>query len=145
MADATWTRWNRLQQLTVTRTTASVLGASGSTLTSLPFGWKNSVYVGVGADFHVSDTLKLRLGVGHDPAVSNDAARTPRLPDQARTTATLGLGAQVWSRGTLDLAYIHDFVQNASVDNGIPGVPGRLVGYFRVDANALSLQYNQKL
>jgi long-subunit fatty acid transport protein len=45
-------------------------------------------------------------------------------------------------RGSVDLAYAHEFVRDASVNEAVPGVPGRLVGTFRNSSDVVSVQYN---
>jgi long-chain fatty acid transport protein len=143
-ADATWTRWSRLQQLTVLRTTPSLLGAAGSTVTTLPFDWRNAVLIALGTSYRVSESWKLKMGIAHDPAVSNDANRTPRLPDQARTLLTFGAAWRLSAKNSVDIAYGHDFVSNAAINNSIPGA-GTLVGTFKDTADAISLQFNHRL
>jgi long-chain fatty acid transport protein len=143
MADITWTRWNRIQQFEVVRTTPCALGAAGSVVAELPFAWSNSTRVALGANYNLVQGWKLRVGVARDPTSTNDVTRGPRLPDEDRTI--LGIGPQWWvsQRGSLDLAYVHDFVPDAAVHNTIPNVPGALVGQFRVSADILAVQYNQ--
>lgn len=147
MGGATWTRWSRLQNLTVTRTTASALGPAGSVVTTLPFNWRNTVLLAAGANYKVSDAWKLRFGAAYDPAVSNDVSRTARLPDQSRVL--VALGAQLkpdqggeWKNWTFDFAYGHEFIKDARISNNVAGVPGTLVGKFQNNANVVSFQAN---
>ena len=141
MGGATWTRWSRLQTLTVIRTSASALGGVGSVVTTLPFNWSDTVLLAVGANYKPGKDWKLRFGIAYDPAASNDATRTPRLPDQRRVVLTAGVRTNVMG-GTLDFAYAHDFVKDANINTTVPGVPGALIGTFKNKADVLSLQYN---
>lgn len=146
MTGATWTRWSRLQSLQVVRTTASALGPAGSIVTTLPFGWRNTVLLAVGASVQASDTWKFRFGLAHDPAVSNDATRNARLPDQARTLVTIGARLTPTSgRWTHDFALGHEFIRLARVNNTVPGAPGVLAGSFRSSANVITWQANYRL
>jgi len=143
MAGATWTRWSRVGNLTVLRTSASALGTAGSTVTTLPFNWRDTVLLAIGANFKPREHWKIRFGIAYDPAVSNDTTRTPRLPDESRVSLTVGTNFPLWL-GTLDLAYAHDFVNDANINTTAAGVPGALVGSFKNSADVVSIQYNQR-
>ena len=142
MADATWTGWDTLQQLVVTRTTTSAGGAAGSTLTTLPFDWKNTWRYGVGANYRLNDQLKIRAGVARDNTPTNDRTRTPRLPDQDRTWLATGLQYRVPGAGVLEVGYAHEFVSDADVNTTVAPAPGALVGKFKVKADIFSIQYS---
>jgi long-chain fatty acid transport protein len=133
----TWTRWGRLQTLSVTR-------PDGSQLTAFPFKWRNTVFFGAGANYKPSDAWKIRAGIAYDPAVSNDETRTPRLPDQRRWIVSAGARYAASKNDSFDLAYVHDFIKEASVNNTVAGVPGALVGSFTSSADVLSVQYNHQ-
>lgn len=141
MANSIWTRWSRVQTLDVMRTSASVLGATGSTLTTLPFEWRDTYYFAMGASYRVNDRWKMQMGVAHDLAASNDSTRTPRLPDQSRISASTGARWYVSANGTIDAAYTHDFIKNAGIADTAAPFPGSLNGSFRNSANALSVQF----
>ncbi|HUP93875.1 MAG TPA: outer membrane protein transport protein [Burkholderiales bacterium] len=140
MADATWTGWDRLQQLAVVRTTTSAGGAAGSTLTTIPFRWDNTWRFGVGANYNVHDRMKIRLGVAFDETPTNDGTRSPRLPDQDRTWLAAGLQYRVPRAGVLEIGYAHEFIRDATVNNALGA--SNLVGKFDNKANILSLQYS---
>jgi len=142
MSSVTWTRWNRLQTLSVYRTSTSALGSSGTLITSLPFDWANTVTVASGVAYNLDSDWKLRFGVAHDSAASNDATRTPRLPDQARWLVSVGVHEAIGTHNTVDLGFVHDFVKVATINDSIAGVPGSLNGDIHAHVNALSLQYN---
>ncbi|MFL6600540.1 MAG: OmpP1/FadL family transporter [Steroidobacteraceae bacterium] len=145
MMGGVWTRWSRLAALSVIRTSGSALGANGSTVSVLPFAWKNTVTLSVGANYNVTPDWKVRIGFASDPAVSTTAERTPRLPDERRFTLSIGTRLRVRARSTIEVAYAHDFVRNAAINDTIAGVPGALVGHFDVAADVLSAQYNYEL
>ena len=144
MANAIWTRWSRLQNLTVVRTSSSAVGGAGSIVTELPFDWSDTYFFALGAGYQLGPSWKFQLGIAHESAASNDDTRTPRLPDQSRTEASVGARFRINSHGIFDLAYSHDFIKDADIDSAVVGVPGRLVGTFRNSANALSGQYSYR-
>jgi long-chain fatty acid transport protein len=140
MADATWTGWDNLQQLVVTRTSTSAGGAAGSTLTTLPFRWKDTWRIGVGANYRVNDRLKIRMGVAFDETPTQDATRTPRLPDQDRRWVAAGVQYRIPGAGTLEVGYAHEFIKDANVNVAVGA--SRLIGKFESRADILSLQYS---
>lgn len=142
MGDVTWTGWSSLQQLVAIRTTASAGGPVGSTLTTLPFRWKDTWRFGIGANYRMSERTKIRFGLARDETPTNDATRTPRLPDQDRTWVAVGVQHRVSRGGVLELGYAHEFVRDARVSNTVTGVPGALVGSFDNRADILSIQYS---
>ena len=147
MGDVTYTRWSRFQQLTVLRTTASIAGGVGSTITTLPFNWRNTLRFSVGANYKPNQSWKLRAGLAFDQTPTNDVDRTPRLPDQNRTWLALGVQYKVTKTGAIDFGYAHEFIKSASVNNTVPGfatcAAGCLKGSFSNQADLLSIQYSQ--
>lgn len=142
MADVTRTGWDRLQQLVVIRTAASAGGAAGTTFTSLGFSWKDTWRFGVGANYRVNDALKLRVGFAFDETPTNDAFRTPRLPDQDRRWVAAGFQYKLSKAGKLEFGYAHEFIRDANVNVAVPPAPGALVGRFENKADILSVQYS---
>lgn len=140
MADATWTGWDSVQQLVVTRTMTSAGGAAGTTLTTLPFRWSDTWRFGVGANYRINDRMKLRTGIAYDETPTNDATRTPRLPDQDRTWVAFGLQYRVRAAGILEVGYAHEFIRDAAVDVAVGA--SNLRGRFESHADILSLQYS---
>jgi long-chain fatty acid transport protein len=147
MGDITWTRWSEIQQLDIIRTTANGAGnAAGSTLSSLSFRWSDTWRLGIGANYKASDQMKLRFGVAYDRTPTNDANRTPRLPDQDRTWVAVGVQYRVSKSGLFEFGYAHEFVRDAAVNVPVPGVAtcaaGCLTGNFAVKADIFSIQYS---
>ena len=147
MGDITWTGWSSVQQLTVIRTTTSGGGPAGSTLTTLPFQWDDTLRYAIGANYKMSPQTKLRFGLAFDETPTNDQTRTPRLPDQDRTWAALGVQFRPSKTGILDVGYAHEFIKDAKVNVPVPGqttcVAGCLTGTFKNKADILSIQYSQ--
>jgi long-chain fatty acid transport protein len=142
MGDITWTGWDHLQQLVVTRTTTSAGGAAGSTFTTLPFNWKDTWRYSVGASYRVNDAFKLRFGFAFDETPTNDTTRTPRLPDQDRKWVAFGVQYRAPWKGVFEIGYAHEFIRDASVNVSVPPAPGALIGRFENKADILSVQYS---
>lgn len=139
MGDITWTRWSRLQQLAVVRTSSV---AVVPTLPSLAFRWDDTWRFGVGANYKPNQQIKLRFGMAYDETPTNDATRTPRLPDQDRLWVAAGVQYRVSKAGVLEVGYAHEFVRDANVRVTVPPFPGALVGRFDNRADILSIQYS---
>ena len=147
MGDLTWTGWSSVQQLQVIRTTATGAGsAAGSTLTTLQFQWADTWRYAVGVNYKMNPQTKLRFGVAFDQSPTKDETRTPRLPDQDRTWAALGVQFKPSKSGILDVGYAHEFIKDARVNVPVPGqttcVAGCLTGTFKDKADIFSLQYS---
>jgi long-chain fatty acid transport protein len=143
MADVTRTGWDKLQQLTVVRTAPSLGGAAGTVFTTLPFLWENTWRFGVGANYRVNDRVKLRIGFAFDETPTNDGTRSPRLPDQDRKWAAVGVQYRIPRAGVLELGYAHEFLKDPTVNNAAnPPIPGRLVGRFDAKADIITLSYS---
>lgn len=151
MGDVTWTGWDKLQQLTVVRTSSSAVpfsggnplgGVAGTVFTALPFQWDNTWRFGVGANYQFNPQAKLRLGMAFDQTPTNDVHRSPRLPDQDRTWIAFGIQYKPSKQGILELGYAHEFVKDGVVNNAVTGAPGRLVGSFNSKADIFSIQYS---
>lgn len=143
MADITRTGWDSLQQLTVMRTSGP---GAGTAFPTLQFRWEDTMRYGIGANYKWSDQTKLRFGVAFDETPTNDVDRTPRLPDQDRKWVAFGVQHRVSKAGVLEIGYAHEFIKDARINTGVPGVPGCaagcLTGTFENKADIFSVQYS---
>lgn len=138
MADVTWTRWSRFQELRILRN-------NGTTLTVTPENWENTMRYSIGINYHYSDTVKLRAGLAYDAEAIKDEFRTARIPGNDRKWLSLGAGWKVTPVSTLDIGYSHLFVSDAKIDdNQLASGNGRLTGDFEGSADILSLQYTHQ-
>lgn len=138
MADVTWTRWSRFQELRILRN-------NGTTLTVTPENWENTMRYSIGINYHYSDTIKLRAGLAYDEEPISDEFRTARIPGNDRKWVSLGAGWKVTPVSTLDIGYSHLFVSDAKIDdNQLASGNGRLTGGFEGSADILSLQYTHQ-
>jgi len=140
MADITWTGWSHLQSVPFVRTSL-VPGAVVSTLT---FNWKDTYRYSAGANFKMNERWKFRFGVAYDQSPTNDTDRTPRVPDQDRKWLAFGAQYMLSKGSSLDFGYAHEFIRTASINNGVAGVPGRLIGEMDNSVDIFSVQYNHQ-
>ncbi len=119
LTDATWTGWSSLQKFEVTRT--DNIPASGATLNNIPYNWKDTWRVGVGANHKMSDSWLLKMGVAYDQTPTNNIDRGPRLPDGDRTWLSLGAKYSMSKSSVIDFGYAHLFVANVPINNNAGG------------------------
>ncbi len=142
MADATRTEWSSIQALNIVR-------SNGFLLESTPFYWQDTWRFGVGANYRYNSQWMVRTGVALDETPTQDAYRTPRVPDQDRTWLSIGAQYRVSPQGVIDFGYAHLFVKDAAINmNGTPALTaaqtagrGALVGSFENQVDILSIQY----
>lgn len=134
MADVTWMRWNRFDELRVRFN-------NGAPESATPENFRNTVRVGLGANYHYNDMWKLRGGVAYDQSPVRDAYRTPRVPDENRWWLAFGAQYKPSRQGTWEFGFAHLFVKDASMNKTEPG-GGTLIGEYDSDVNILSVQYS---
>jgi len=139
LADATWTGWAKIQDLTIER-------SNGSILSRTPENFKNTWRFGVGATNRLSDAWSLKMGIAYDKTPVNDTDRTPRLPDQDRTWLSLGGQYRLSKDGTLDLGYAHLFVKEASINQnaGNTTAYGLISGSYKSSIDILGVQFTYR-
>jgi long-chain fatty acid transport protein len=135
MADATWTHWGRFRELNILRT------PQGTPVSLNPENWHNTMRYSIGANYHVSDDLKLRAGLAYDEEAIDDQFRTARIPGNDRKWVSLGASYQLTPSGKVDVGYTHLFISDATINHTQPPAPGTLKGSFSGDVNMLSFQY----
>src|SRR5690606_5682144 len=141
LADYQSTGWSSLQDVTIKRddAAATVVGSEA-------FGWEDSSFFSLGAEFDVNEAFTLRAGVGKDKTPTNDTHRTPRLPDNDRTLYSVGLSWNVSENLSLDAAYQRINIDSPTVNLGVDAASGNtstLVGAFdgSADLFGVSMQY----
>jgi long-chain fatty acid transport protein len=147
LASVEWSNWSRLKSLDIVCTSAQpALGctAPGATARSLALGWHDGWFVSAGLEYAMNPALTLRTGVAWEQSPIQDPdERTLRLPDADRIWASIGASYR-WSRNiTLDVAYSHIFVDDATIDRTESGV--RLVADVDSQVDILSVGLRIKL
>ena len=135
MADVQKTGWSSLEAVDIYRHGGAPLGHEA-------FNWDDTMLYSLGGEWDFSDALTFRAGVGFDETPTNDAARTPRLPDNDRTLYTVGLTWNVSDAFSVDAAYMRVQIDAPSID-AVSSSSSRLVGDFDAHADLLgvSAQY----
>jgi len=137
MADIQSTDWHSLENVAVYRANGAPLGAEET------FDWQDSMFYSLGAEFDLSEAFTLRGGVAMDESPTNDATRSPRLPDHDRMLYSVGLTWNMSSNLSIDAAYQRIEIDTPRI-NVLSSSSSRLVGSFDGYANlfGVSAQYS---
>ncbi len=127
MADVQQTDWHSLRSVPITR-------SNGQVVANEAFDWGDSTLYALGAEFDISDALTLRGGVAYDESPTNDAARSPRLPDNERMLYAVGLTWNVSSNLSVDAAYQRIEIDDPAIDLASSS-GSRLTGAYSGHAN----------
>ncbi|MFC6189366.1 outer membrane protein transport protein [Pseudoxanthomonas mexicana] len=137
MADLTRTAWASAFDSVV------VDYASNQADTVLDFGYDDSTFASIGADFHLSDTLTLRGGLAYDETPTSYAHRELRVPDETRKWLSLGLTWTPSDKIEYNVGYTHLFVNDANVST-TSSTGNRVIGAFDVGGDILAASVNYK-
>jgi long-chain fatty acid transport protein len=113
LATVEWSNWSRIG-------TSVVSGAPVPT--TLPFQYKDGWLFSLGAEYMMSEKMKLRGGVGFEKSPITDDVRIPLLPDNDRYWLSFGASYQMTPKLSFDLAYSHLFVKSTPI-NVVAGNP----------------------
>ena len=136
LGDIQRTGWNSLKNVTVYRSNGALLGPPEQ------FNWRNTTMISLGGEWVIDPAITLRAGIAHDQTPTNDAARTPRLPDNTRKLYSIGGTWTISDAFSIDAAYqrisIADPTINVTSSSGSV-LTGKFSGH--ADLFGLSAQY----
>ncbi len=133
LAGVTWTQWSDYKELVISFDSNQ---ADSNTRQDFKDSWRLSL----GGTYQVNEALKLRAGIAFDQTpVSTPENRSPRTPDVDRKWVSVGLGYQLSSSLTLDVAYSHLFEDKADVNYTTNDVQ-YLVGSYKNAVDIFSAQ-----
>ncbi len=137
MADAQWTQWSTVKNLTFVR-------ADGTVLQNTPENFKNTWKLAIGANYRYNPQWTLRGGIAFDKSPVQRAFLTPRLPDGDRTWLTLGARYTANPKLTVDFGAAYIFVKKTNIDAnaGSTAADGLINGYYDSRTVILSAQLN---
>jgi long-chain fatty acid transport protein len=144
LGDLTWTEWSVIQTLDLKNKD------TGADLHRLSYKFHDTWRVGVGANYQLSNDLKLRFGMAYDKSPVRDAAdRTMTLPDSDRTWLSFGAKYNVSKTTSVDVGYSHIFFADAKTERAVTtGYPNTettrqtIRGDFKTSVDILSMQVN---
>jgi long-chain fatty acid transport protein len=110
MADLTWTRHNRLDNLNIE------FPGTGEGAEVIRQQWRNTARLALGANYAYSEAVTLRTGVAYDQSPVKAALAHPALPDGDRVQYSVGGNWKLDAHASIDLAYSYVQVKAVTVD-----------------------------
>jgi long-chain fatty acid transport protein len=111
MADASWTRWSRFEELRINSDVDRLNSVKAE-------DWENSMRYGVGVEYQANERWSWRTGIAYDETpIPNAQRRTPRIPDSDRTWLAIGASYYYSDNIIVDAAYTHIFMKDTSIDD----------------------------
>lgn len=110
MAEAGWTGWTVFDEIRVRFQNTPLPDAV------TPENWDDAWFGAVGATWRPTPQWTVRAGVAYDQSPVPDEFRTPRIPDEDRTWASIGARFEVSPSLAIDAGYTHIFVKDSTVD-----------------------------
>ncbi len=115
LGDVSWTGWSSIPKLDIYRTSGVQNGAIAQTLDT---DFRDTWRVALGANYKISDAVKLRMGVAYDQTPVKDAEhRLTSLPDNNRTWFSLGAQWKPAKNLTLDVGGAYLYLKDADINN----------------------------
>ncbi|WP_073955252.1 OmpP1/FadL family transporter [Thalassospira sp. TSL5-1] len=116
MADAQWTNWTALKNLTFNYS-GNISNLGGTvTSTSEYYNWSSAWFASIGARYQYNENWAFTGGVAYDQTPVKTDHRTVRLPDSDRYWVSLGTSYKVNNWADVSLGYTHIFGKEAHVN-----------------------------
>jgi long-chain fatty acid transport protein len=122
-AGSTWTRWSRLEAITVENSGVPVqLGGSAGPIGTISEeqNWHDTWAHAIGASYKVNKEWTLRTGFSVDQSPANNTNRSPRIPTGDRKVFSLGAGWSPTDNMTIDVAYSYLHEDEAKIRDASP-------------------------
>ncbi|ANY85874.1 MULTISPECIES: OmpP1/FadL family transporter [Pseudomonas] len=113
-AGSTWTRWSRLENITVENEAPA--GYPLKTITEEQ-NWHDTWAHAIGAAYKVNKEWTLRAGFSVDQSPTNNHDRSPRIPTGDRKAVSFGAGWSPNDDMTIDVAYSYLWEEDTKVNN----------------------------
>ncbi len=123
-AEAQRTAWSSLRAVTV------AFSNPFQPISSEAFNWEDTMMYALGADYALSDSLTVRGGFAYDQTPTRVHDRTPRLPDNSRRIASLGMTWKASPNLSVDAAYSRVSVRDTEISLPPDLAQGRYTGLF---------------
>ena len=136
MADSSRPEWSKFDKVVLDF-------ASNLPNQTLDFGYRDSSFYSVGAEYKLNDGWTLRGGFAYDQTPVTDAVRDVRVPDVSRRWLSLGATWRASKQLAYSVGFTHLFIKDTSVNLTSPSA-STLQGTYKVgsDILAVSAQYS---
>ncbi len=115
-AGSTWTRWSRLEAITVQNTGVPAPIAPSFGTISEEQKWHDTWAHAIGASYKLNKEWVLRTGFTVDQSPTNNVNRSPRIPTGDRKIISFGAGYSPNDDMTIDLAYSYLWEEDAKIN-----------------------------
>lgn len=115
-AGSTWTRWSRLENITVQNDVPAPLAGSAFQTITEEQNWHDTWAHAIGASYKVNKEWVLRTGFTVDQSPTNNHDRSPRIPTGDRKVFSLGAGWSPNDDMTVDVAYSYLWEEDTKVN-----------------------------
>jgi len=116
-AGSTWTRWSRLEAITVNNEgVPPLLVAGGLGRISEEQKWHDTWAHAIGASYKLNKEWVLRTGFTVDQSPTNNVNRSPRIPTGDRKILSFGAGYSPSDDVTIDLAYSYLWEEDTKIN-----------------------------
>ncbi|MGM1052517.1 MAG: OmpP1/FadL family transporter [Pseudomonadota bacterium] len=126
MAGASWTRWNRFNEILVT-------DPSGDEITFEEQDYSNAWAYSLGGEYQLNPQLALRAGITLDFTPTSDEFRSARIPSDDRRIFSVGAGWTPVDNLTVDLAYSYLTERSTRVDQERRDADGLITSTYTAD------------
>lgn len=154
-ASIQWMDWSEFENISIISEESGVISQATETelagegyIAYIPEKWDDTFAVAVGMTYQWSSDIKLKSGFAYDTSAIPSEYRTARIPTEDRIWWTVGANWQVNQDWSLDFAYGHMWVNDASVEEFEYNVNderfnnARFSADYETDAHLLSMQLN---
>ncbi len=139
LADATWTKWSRFEELRIEYDNPAQPD------TVQPENWDNNMRYSIGATYRPSQKWVFRVGAAYDETpISKTVDRTPRIPGNDRKWIAIGLGYRLSDNLSMDAGYSHLFIEDTDLDALDHSTGHQLIGTYESNVDIFSAQLNYK-
>ncbi len=139
LADVTWTKWSRFEELRIDYNNPLQPD------TVQPENWDDSMRYSIGATYRLNEKLVFRVGAAYDETpISKTLDRTPRIPGNDRKWLSVGLGYKLSEKLNMDAGYSHLFIDDTDLDSLDHSTSHQLIGTYDSDVNIFSAQLTYK-
>jgi long-chain fatty acid transport protein len=115
-AGSTWTRWSRLEDITVQNDVPQPLVGSAFETISEEQNWHDTWAHAIGASYKLNKQWTLRTGFTVDQSPTNNHDRSPRIPTGDRKIFSVGAGWSPTDDMTIDVAYSYLWEEDTKVN-----------------------------
>ena len=144
--DLEWTDWSNYEQQTTYYPNVTSAGQKAVLATGNPQqrSWKSVWSESLGVQYAVTDRFRVRTGYAHHQTPVPKGTFDTEFPDSNSDAVSAGIGYDITSRVTLDIAYVADFYQSRGIVNTVDNSLGAFLnGKYRgfVNIGTMSLTY----